>query len=269
MLKRLAGVLILVSLLAGGPLYMWGFGGIDIHGDWRSADRSSMGLAPDPSRTQEAVVQVYSARAFNWRGIFAVHAWVATKPEGAASYTLHQVTGWGRPALSSRRGTPDRAWFGSSPTLHATLCGSTAERAIARIETLLPDYPYRDRYRAWPGPNSNTFVAWLIREVPELDVALPSSAIGKDYLAEGVFAPTPSGTGVQFSLAGVLGAAIGWREGVELNLAGLVVGLEPAALGVKLPGVGTLGLLSSAHGLGTEQCPPPRGRMSLAHVPVG
>ncbi|MGR2737218.1 DUF3750 domain-containing protein [Billgrantia sp. Q4P2] len=242
--KLLVGVVIMILLLAGGPLYMWGFGGIDTRGDWRSADRSSMGLAPDPGQTHQAVVQVYSARAFNWRGIFAVHSWVATKPQGAAHYTVHQVTGWGHPALSSRIGGPDRAWFGSQPTVHTTLCGRAAERAIEHIETLLPDYPHRDRYRAWPGPNSNTFVAWLIREVPELDVALPSSAIGKDYLGEGMFAPTPSGTGVQFSLGGVLGAAVGLREGVELNLAGLVLGIDPAALGIKLPGIGTLGLLT-------------------------
>ncbi|UYG05701.1 DUF3750 domain-containing protein [Halomonas sp. LR3S48] len=255
MLKLLVGVVIMILLLAGGPLYMWGFGGIDTRGDWRSADRSSLGLAPDPGQTHQAVVQVYSARAFNWRGIFAVHAWVATKPEGAAHYTVHQVTGWGHPALTSRIGGPDRAWFGSGPTVHGTLCGSQAERAIERIDAILPDYPYRDRYRAWPGPNSNTFVAWLIREVPELDVALPSSAIGKDYLGDSVLARTPSGTGMQVSLGGVLGAAVGLREGVELNLAGLVLGIDPAALGVKLPGVGTLGLLAPAYGQPQGECP--------------
>ncbi|MCC5884728.1 MAG: DUF3750 domain-containing protein [Halomonas sp.] len=254
MRKLSVGLLILLTLLIGGPLYMWQFGGIDTRGDWRSADRTSAGLAPDPSDAQGAVVQVYSARAFNWRGIFAVHAWVATKPLGASEYTLHQVTGWGRPTLSSRSGAPDRAWFGSAPTLHATLCGSEAERAIERIDALLPDYPYRDRYRAWPGPNSNTFVAWLIREVPELSVALPSSAIGKDYLGGKVFAPTPSGTGAQLSLGGVLGAAVGLQEGLELNLAGLVLGIDPAALGIKLPGIGTLGLRQERQPQG--ECPP-------------
>ncbi|MCE8010848.1 DUF3750 domain-containing protein [Halomonas desiderata] len=254
MRKLSLGLLLLTLLLIGGPLYMWQFGGIDTRGDWRSADRSPVGLAPAPSELREAVVQIYSARAFNWRGIFAVHAWVATKPANADSYTLHQVTGWGRPALTSRAGTPDRAWFGSAPTLHATLCGSEAESAIARIEALLPEYPYREHYRAWPGPNSNTFVAWLIREVPELDVALPSSAIGKDYLGGSVLAATPSGTGVQLSLAGMLGAAAGLREGLELNIGGLVLGIDPAALGVKLPGVGTLGLRDGGRSRG--ECPP-------------
>ncbi|MBA2777624.1 DUF3750 domain-containing protein [Billgrantia kenyensis] len=241
---------LLILLLTGGPLYMWQFGNIDTRGDWRSADRTPAGLAPAPSEFGEAVVQVYSARAFNWRGIFAVHAWVATKPANADSYTLHQVTGWGRPSLSSRAGTPDRAWFGSAPTLHASLCGREAESAIERIEALLPDYPYRDHYRAWPGPNSNTFVAWLIREVPELDVALPSSAIGKDYLGGNVLAPTPSGTGIQLSLAGILGASAALREGLELNIGGLIIGIDPAALGVKLPAIGTLGLRDGSRSRG-------------------
>ncbi|WP_340162992.1 hypothetical protein [Billgrantia tianxiuensis] len=55
----------------------------------------------------------------------------------------------------------------------------------------------------------------------------------------------------------MLGAAIGLQEGVEFNLAGLVLGIDPAALGVKLPGVGTLGLLPSAHGQALGQCPAP------------
>ena len=49
--------------------------------DWRSASRDSSLIAPRPETTTEAVVQVYSARAFSWRGIFAVHTWVSLKPE--------------------------------------------------------------------------------------------------------------------------------------------------------------------------------------------
>ncbi|MBT4890059.1 MAG: DUF3750 domain-containing protein, partial [Rhodospirillales bacterium] len=47
--------------------------------DWRTASRESAGIAPVPSETPEAVVQVYSARAFSWRGFFGVHTWIASK----------------------------------------------------------------------------------------------------------------------------------------------------------------------------------------------
>ncbi|EWG99193.1 hypothetical protein Q427_26295 [Halomonas sp. BC04] len=248
-------LLVVVALFGGGPLFLWWLGDIDARGDWRSADRTSAGLAPDLENTPTAVVQIYSARAFNWRGIFAVHTWVATKPEGATQYTIHQVTGWGRPTLSSRPGTPDRAWFGSVPSVHATLCGAAAELAIEQIQEVLPTYPYMDRYRAWPGPNSNTFVAWLIREVPALDAALPSTAMGKDYLGSQLVARSPSGTGMQVSLGGYLGGTIGLDEGLEIHLGGLVVGIDPRALGIKLPGVGTLGLLNKPEATSQAECP--------------
>ena len=39
---------------------------------WHEARRDPTGLAPDPATTQEAIVQVYAARAVSWRGVFAV-----------------------------------------------------------------------------------------------------------------------------------------------------------------------------------------------------
>ena len=49
-------------------------------GDWRTASHRSAGLAPDPASHRDAVVQVYAARTFGWRGAFAVHTWLAAKP---------------------------------------------------------------------------------------------------------------------------------------------------------------------------------------------
>jgi hypothetical protein len=42
-------------------------------------------------------------------------------------------------------------------------------------------YPWPTEYKAFPGPNSNTFVAWIGRQVPELGLDLPFSAIGSGY----------------------------------------------------------------------------------------
>ena len=68
-------------------------------------------------------------------------------------------------------------------------------RTLARIEAAVASYPYADRYTAWPGPNSNSFVAHVLRAVPELKVDLPSTAIGKDYVEPYFVAGTPTGTG--------------------------------------------------------------------------
>ena len=43
------------------------------------------------------------------------------------------------------------------------------------------DYPWPTTYKAFPGPNSNTFVAWVANQVPELELKLPFSAIGSGY----------------------------------------------------------------------------------------
>lgn len=237
-MRWLRRCLIVLLVLLAGPAAMFARGGFELAGNWATADRSPAGLAPDPGRHPEALVQIYAARAFEWRGVFAVHSWVATKRAGAARYTLHQVTGWGRPALTSRPGRPDRRWFGNRPQILAQLSGAEAAAVIPRIEAAVSEYPFRERYRIWPGPNSNTFTAWLARRVPELEVTLPGTAIGKDYLAGGPFARAPSGTGYQVSLFGVLGATLARREGLELNLFGLVVGVRPDGPALVLPGVG-------------------------------
>ena len=40
--------------------------------DWRTASRERVGLAPDPATTPAAVVQVYAARAWGWKGYFEI-----------------------------------------------------------------------------------------------------------------------------------------------------------------------------------------------------
>ena len=62
-------------------------GKTQIAADWRTATRQSSGLAPKANITPEAVVQVYAARAFAWRGVFAVHTWISVKRENAPDYT--------------------------------------------------------------------------------------------------------------------------------------------------------------------------------------
>ena len=37
---------------------------------------------------------------------------------------------------------------------------------IGRIKAAIKSYPFADSYRAYPGPNSNTFLAHIGREVP-------------------------------------------------------------------------------------------------------
>lgn len=218
----------------------------DSIGNWRQASRASVGLAPDPAVTREPVVQVYAARAVRWRGYFGVHTWIATKPVHAAAFTVYEVTGFavrrGGSAVRVSQRPADGRWFGSVPSLLADVRGRGVDALIAKIERAVAAYPYHDSYRIWPGPNSNTFTAFVLRQVPELRADLPGHAIGKDYLGARVFAPSPSGTGVQANLFGVLGVLGGVEEGLELNVLGLTFGIDPDDRGVKLPFVGRIGL---------------------------
>jgi hypothetical protein len=213
--------------------------------DWRTASRASIGLAPDPAVTPEPIVQVYAARTVRWRGYFGVHTWVAVKPRAATEYTIYEVNGWrlrrGGSSVAVGNRPADARWFGSRPDLVAERRGEGVEELIGRIERAVADYPYADVYRVWPGPNSNTFVAHLLRAVPELRADLPPTAIGKDYLGSSFVARSPSGTGVQLSAFGVLGALAGVEEGLELNVLGLTFGIDPLDLAVKLPLAGRFG----------------------------
>jgi hypothetical protein len=214
--------------------------------DWRTASREPAGLAPDPATTPEAVVQVYAARTVNWRGYFAVHTWIAVKPERAERFTIYEVTGFrlrrggGGSAISSRDRPPDGYWYGNRPLLLADVRGTAVDRVIARIRAAVENYPYATTYRLWPGPNSNTFTAYVLRAVPELRVDLPANAIGKDYLGAIPFALTPGGRGAQVNVLGALGVMAGLDEGVEVNFAGLSLGLNPKRLALKLPLAGNL-----------------------------
>ncbi len=215
------------------------------HEHWSRADRSSTGLAPDPSRTREALVQVYAARTHSWRGIFALHTWIAVKGAGAATWERLEVIGWGvnrgLPAVRIGPGVPDSRWYGNDPTLLAELRGAAAEAAIPRLYAAAADYPYPKSYTAWPGPNSNTFTAHVARRLPELRLDLPATAIGKNYPADGAFSRTPSGTGWQFTLGGLGGIALGLEEGLEIDLIGLATGIDLNRPALRLPGIGRLG----------------------------
>ncbi len=244
---RMAGIFVgLVLVLLCGPLLVLLSGTIDMSVRWSSASRAPAGLAPDPAETPEAVVQVYGARAFSWRGAFAVHTWISVKPDNGDTFTTYEVLGWrarrGISVVTSSTGRPDRAWYGQQPELYVDIRGEEASALIPQVQAAVRSYPYGDTYSIWPGPNSNTFTAHVGRLVPDLRLDLPPTAVGKDYLGPWrLVARSPSGTGYQLSARGLAGVMVGVEEGLELNVLGLSFGIDPADLAVRLPGIGVVG----------------------------
>lgn len=152
---------------------------------WDETSRESAKLAPDPAEHAGAVVMAFRASLWGVRGWFADHTWLATKEQDADHYTVYEVIGWRRSrnqsVLRIAKDIPDRYWFGAKPSLLAEVRGPAAQELVAKIDAAAHNYPYPNEYKAFPGPNSNTFTAWVAKKVPELDLRLPLRAVGRSY----------------------------------------------------------------------------------------
>jgi hypothetical protein len=210
---------------------------------YRDADWSSVGMLPPAAADYEARMLVFTGRTGRWKGIFAVHSWVVIKPENSTGWTRYDVVGWGQP-VRTNGWAADGRWFGNTPRIQLDVRGAQAAALIPRVREVVAAYQYNrlGDYRVWPGPNSNTFTAAVLRAVPELQTTLPANAVGKDFRALPYVGLTDSRTGFEISLWGLLGVKAGWVEGVELNFMGLVAGLDLRHPAVKLPGFGRVGI---------------------------
>jgi hypothetical protein len=243
-LARLLLVILGLFVLPLGAHAVWWSLREDVAPNYRQADWSSAHLLPAPNAAPQAIVAIYAARVGRWRGIFAHHTWVVVKEAGADRYTRYDKVGWGLP-VRTNGWAPDGRWFGNAPRPIVLIEGDAARRLIPQIRTAVASYPYRvsGDYHAWPGPNSNTFVAHVMRSVPELGEALPPTALGKNWQPfRDMVGLTPSRTGLQISLGGYAGLAIGWVEGIEFDFLGLVAGIDVRRPALKLPGWGRIGM---------------------------
>jgi hypothetical protein len=229
-------------------LILYGLLSVSMGAVMDSSQSISLKTAPLPDKFAEPVVQVYAARTWGKKGMLAVHTWIVTKRLGANSYNRHEIVGWklrwSSTALRSNRwGAYDRAnWFGNEATLLVDHRGAGVEAMINKIDAAIIDYPYKEQYRLWPGPNSNTFIAYLGLAVPELSLDLPSTAVGKDYRPVGnLLGRSVSGTGVQISLLGLASLSIGYEEGIEVSLLGFNFEWDVFDWAIELPGLGRVG----------------------------
>ena len=127
---------------------------------------------------------------------FAAHLWVVTvSPNGINRWEVFHKKKNG----SERYGYIHRnhylptqglekSYF-SNTSWPSTLIGSIegdnetlAHNVVEFIETYSSDYLHKDRYRFYPGPNSNTYIAWILSKFPDVKIKLPWNAFGKNYL---------------------------------------------------------------------------------------
>jgi hypothetical protein len=211
---------------------------------WNQVDWSSTGMLPPARAGAEAMVHVYAARVGRWRGTVAEHTWIVVKERNASSYTRWDKTFWANP-VKTNTWAADARWYGHMPHLVGKVEGPAAEALIPHIRRAVASYPHRrpGGYHAYPGPNSNSFVAHVLRSIPPSGIPMPPTAVGKDFRTDGwLVGRSPSGTGVEASLFGFASIVVGWAEGIDLTLFGLTLGIDIRRPAIKLPGFGRIGM---------------------------
>jgi Protein of unknown function (DUF3750) len=210
--------------------------------NWRSASWASSGVLPKADTIQSARIYILASRTGKWKGIFAEHMSLVYKHQNDISWTRFDVVGWGKPVRRNDY-VADAYWYGNTPRVIYSNEGAKAEALIPRIEISIAAYPFSKEgdYHIWPGPNSNTFISWVVRHTDGLDAELSSVAVGKDWV-EGGFGPAPSKTGYTASLWGYVGLTLAWKEGLEFHLLGSTIGIDPDDMAIKLPALGKLSL---------------------------
>jgi hypothetical protein len=199
-----------------------------------------------PSDEEQSTLLVGSAALGEPMASIARHPWIALKVPGETEWERWEVMCCptehsGTVRRSRIDPLSDHGGGGGDVRIHGIWRGKEADRMIACVRERAPKYPYDDEYLVWPGPNSNTFVDYMLREC-DIAANLPAPSIGKDYrgLLVGV-STTSGGTGVQLETPAV-GVKLGVTEGVELHVFGMAFGVDlwPPAFIVPI-GPGRLG----------------------------
>jgi Protein of unknown function (DUF3750) len=171
--------------------------------NWRQADWSSSHVLPLATSGTDAEVIILASRTGRWKGIFSEHMSLVFKPASATNWTRYDVVGWDQPVRKDAY-VADAFWYGNTPRVIYEVKGDKAATLIPAIESSISAYPYsaKGSYHIVPGPNSNTFVSWVVRHTNGFDAELSSVAVGKDYLGPGLhMARAPSDTGYTISVS--------------------------------------------------------------------
>lgn len=172
-----------------------------------------------------------------WIARAAHHVWFEVKRGDEASWRRYEVTdfddGVGIDDISANLARSDHR-FDREVLLIEYWTGEDAQRMAADLHRFAESYEDDGNYRAYPGPNSNTFAARAMRSVDGLSAVLHHNAIGKDYAPIARVGGTTSGTGVAVDTL-PLGFAVGVEEGLELHFLQLTFGLALFPPAIKIP----------------------------------
>lgn len=132
-------------------------------------------------------------------GVLAVHHWFVVSEGGIAQ----RWEVWQRRAAGGTHWDhlhrdlmhPDRG-VGGGPMVRLARWEGEAARALTAVLREPERYPFRERYRYWPGPNSNTYAAWVLREAG-IAASLHWRGLGARYRPLRTAAPEPRRTAAE------------------------------------------------------------------------
>lgn len=161
------------------------------------------------------------------------HAWIVASIPGEEGYRTWEYLGI---AATGRVDDPLRHSYLPEVAVHGVI--EDAPEVIKEKAECLDQFTEshareKPNYRLVPGPNSNTFVARAMRACG-VHAELPATAVGRDYLGPVGAAVTEAGTGVQIESA-LFGLRVGLREGVEVHLVGVALGVHFWPPGITVP----------------------------------
>lgn len=200
--------------------------------------RPSEPIAPLPPRPSEPVVQLWRAPLPAGLGVIARHHWFAAWGPADGRWRRWEVwqyrdvggTSWGH--LHRDLMLPNDDVGAGGARVVREWRGRDAEALLAVLNES-PRYAWCDRYASLPGPNSSTYIRWVLRQA-NVSEALEPLALGKDYLGPLGWDVTTTGSGLQLETP-LVGVAAGLLDGVEIHFLFLTFGLDFWPPGVKTP----------------------------------
>ncbi|OED42200.1 hypothetical protein AB833_07825 [Chromatiales bacterium (ex Bugula neritina AB1)] len=138
-----------------------------------------MYLQTPPPKPSE--VALWAAR-IPYIGLVALHHWFVIEQSGVKTrWEVWQSkaaggTSWGH--LHRDLMAPESWPHPAKPQLLQQWHADNATQLTSRIESSPEHYPWREQYRYWPGPNSNTYVQWVLQNELKLGWRAP----GRGYV---------------------------------------------------------------------------------------
>lgn len=175
-----------------------------------------------------------------WYSQFATHCWIELHQQGAEEWLRIEANTDPRAEKIHPSIANHNVRWGRDVEVIAVFLLDEAKAQIPLLIEAAEHHAKDFHYRAYPGPNSNTYVARILDDIPGMDVELPHNAVGKDYTTTIHAGLTNSRDGLHLDIP-FLGASLGYQQGAEIHLIGLTagIGLWPPALKIPfLPRIG-------------------------------